>query len=299
MKTDSNKKIFSALFIALAGALWGTIGISSTYLSNAGFSVLQTTCLRSVITVIILGGCIIIQNPKLFKTRMKDLWLFAGMGIVSFVLFNLAYFTSMRLNKSLSTACILLYTAPVFVMLLSSVLFHEKTTRKKLLALGLAIGGCVLVSGLGGNVTGTGFLFGLASGLGYALYSIFSIFALKTNNFFTAIFYAFLFASLGTVPFANWIDVFELTIKNPPSLIYLFVISVFSTILPYIFYTMGLRHIEASKASIIACVEPLVATLVGLLVFGQTLSFFSFVGMAMILLAVILLNVQFSNKGWN
>ena len=73
---------------------------------------------------------------------------------------------------SLSTAAILLYTAPTIVMLLSALFFKEKITPIKLAALVMAFAGCCLVSGLGQGENALslgGLLFGLGSGVGYAL----------------------------------------------------------------------------------------------------------------------------------
>lgn len=53
---------------------------------------------------------------------------------------------------------------------------------------------------------------------------------------------------------------------------------------------MGLRAVEASKAGIIATIEPMVATLVGILVFSEPLTFLSGLGILLILSAVIVLN---------
>ena len=60
--------------------------------------------------------------------------------------------------------------------------------------------------------------------------------------------------------------------------------------IPFLPYTLGLRTVEASKAGILATIEPLVATLVGILVFSEPLTLLSGSGIVLILLAVILLN---------
>ncbi len=60
--------------------------------------------------------------------------------------------------------------------------------------------------------------------------------------------------------------------------------------IPFLSYTLGLRTVEASKAEILATIEPLVATLVGILVFSEPLTLRSGSGIVLILLAVILLN---------
>lgn len=96
---------------------------------------------------------------------------------------------------SLSVAAVLLYTAPAFVMVLSYLLFHEKFTVRKSIALVLTFVGCVFVTGIIGSsqtLSGKGILIGIGAGFGYALYSIFGRFALKKGyDSFTISFYTF------------------------------------------------------------------------------------------------------------
>jgi hypothetical protein len=74
-----------------------------------------------------LGVFLMFYNPKLFKIKSKSIPAFFGMGVISFSLFNICYFKSMQFN-SIGTACILLYTAPIFVMLLSALLLFYLVT---------------------------------------------------------------------------------------------------------------------------------------------------------------------------
>ena len=110
-----NKFIFSGM-VLLSGILWGTIGLFTVPLSKYGRESVSITAVRSLITAILLGLFIFFYDKSLFRIKIKDIWTFFGMGVISFSFFNICYFQSMRYN-SLGTACILLYTAPIFVML--------------------------------------------------------------------------------------------------------------------------------------------------------------------------------------
>ncbi len=285
-----NKLVFSGM-VLLSGILWGTIGLFTVPLSKYGLDSVSITAVRSLITAILLGLFLLFYDKSLFRIKIKDIWTFFGMGVISFSFFNICYFQSMRYN-SLGTACILLYTAPIFVMLLSAVLFKERLTPIKLVCLGLSVMGCVLISGIGGTASVLGLLFGIGSGFGYALYSIFSVYALRRNHFFTSIFYAFVLSALCLAPFCNWGKVVQTTMQTPTMGILLLGIAVVTTVLPYILYTWGLKAVPAGEASVIACVEPLVANLVGLIAFNQTPTVFSVIGILLILTAVILLGLQ-------
>lgn len=64
-----------------------------------------------------------------------------------------------------------------------------------------------------------------------------------------------------------------------------------TAVIPFLAYTLGLRHVEASKAGILATVEPMVATLIGIFVFSEPLTLMSGLGVLLILTAVVILNV--------
>ena len=271
------------------------MGLFTTPLRQKGIDSISVVAVRSMLTAIMIGIILLIINPKLFKIKPRDLWCFLGMGIASFSFFNICYLKSMELNNSLGTACILMYTAPVFIMLLSALLFREKITPIKLLCLAFALLGCILISG-GESVTPLGLIFGLGSGLGYGLYSIFSVYALKKYSFLTATFYAFVFSTISLLPFTNFGKIFTLISADGTTLLLFLGLALLITVLPYIIYTCGLRVVPASEASIIACIEPLVATLVGILVFKQKMGITAIIGMTFILAAVIILSRKGPSK---
>ena len=54
--------------------------------------------------------------------------------------------------------------------------------------------------------------------------------------------------------------------------------------------------VEASKAGILATVEPMVATIIGIVFFSESLTVFSGLGILLILAAVIILNLKKKDK---
>ena len=172
-------KKLAPFLVILAGCLWGTMGIFVRHLNAIGLEAMEIVEARAVLTAVSMFAALMVFRRDLLRVNIRDLWVFAGGGIVSVILFNFCYFQTIQ-RASLSTAAILLYTSPVFVLLLSVPLFGEKLTKKKILCLMLAITGCALASGLAGGMalSPMTLLFGLGSGFGYGLYSIFSRFAL-------------------------------------------------------------------------------------------------------------------------
>jgi drug/metabolite transporter (DMT)-like permease len=219
---------------------------------------------------------------------LSDTKYFIGTGILSFAFFNWCYFTTKN-NTSLSIAAILLYTAPAFVMTFSVILFKEKLTSLKVISLILTFIGCILVTGYfqgsSGKISLIGIITGLGSGLGYALYSIFGNYALKKYDSMTVTFYTFIFASLGLIPVTNFRGITEL-FSNINVIYYSIGIGIFTTVLPYLLYTKGITHLEISRASIIATIEPVVATIVGVFVFKETVTLYKILGIVLVIIAV-------------
>lgn len=280
--------------VLLGATLWGTIGIYVDELSAAGFTALQIVTLRVVTAAIMLVCYLAVKNPDLLKIEWKDSFSFIGTGIFSIVFFNWSYFTAIE-EVSLSVAVILLYTGPAFVAILSRIFFNEPLTLMKTSALILTIIGCAFVVKVippeGQTISMYGFLIGLASGFGYALYSIFGKHALKKYNPLTVITYTFLFAAGVMLP-VNGPTIDLGLVHEARVWLVILGLGCLPTALAYWLYTYGLSQIESSRAAITATVEPLVAVLIGTLVYNDQLSFYQFSGMLLILIAVVLIQFK-------
>ncbi|WP_270180980.1 DMT family transporter [Alkalihalobacillus sp. CinArs1] len=284
------------LLIAIGASLWGIIGVFVTYLYELGFTPIQVVAIRVLTAAIFMSSYVLFKNRNLFNIRLKDSRYFIGTGIISIVLFNWCLFSSME-ESSISIAFILLYTAPAFVTILSRLLFKEALTPRKMTALLITLVGCSLVIGIfsssSSSISLYGLILGLGSGFFYALYSIFGKFALNKYDSLTVTVYTFLFATIAIVPFSGLESKIGM-FTNLNVLGLIIGLGFLSTMLPFIFYTKGLQHVESSRASIIATVEPVVASLVGFFIFNETLSMWQYIGMIMVISSVII--VQESKK---
>ncbi len=285
------------IYVFLGAALWGIIGLFIEELSQAGFSAFQIVTLRVVGASVMLVLFVAITNPDLLKINLMDSMSFVGTGIFSTVFFSWAYFTTIE-EVSLSIAVILLYTGPAFVVILSRIFFKEPMTSRKIGALVLTLFGCVLVIKVfpvtADRISWYGILVGLGSGFGYALYSIFGKHALKKYHPLTVITYTFVFASAVMLP-ASGITISTTDLQSTHVWINILGLGFFPTALAYYLYTMGLSMVESGRASIAATIEPLVATLLGVFVFNEVLTAFQFVGMLLVLAAVVLIQFKTAN----
>jgi len=282
-----------SIMILAAGILWGFMGFFVKHLEAMGIASTGAVMLRCCVAAVCFGLTIVLTDRKLFIVHAKDIWCFIGSGILALLFFTYCYFTSMS-YISLSTAAILLYTAPIIVSVMSFFLFGEKLGISKILALIMAFAGCCLVSGFGsGGASLRGILLGLGSGLGYALFSIFARFALNRGyNSLTVNFYSCLLAGCGAMLIWDPSITFSIAFSSPSNAAWAIATGFVSCFLPYLLYTKGLEGMETGKASIMASLEPVVATLVGVFIFSQPLSVLNGFGVALVLAAIAVLNIK-------
>ncbi|GGA87796.1 DMT family transporter [Ornithinibacillus halotolerans] len=285
----------SFLLIMLGAALWGTIGWFVKNLYYYGFTPMEVVTLRVTFTSIIMITYLLFTSPKTLKLiRFIDVRYFIGTGILSIIFFNFCMFTTIELS-TIPIATALLYTAPAFVSILSYFLFKESFTKIKVIALGgTLIGSCLVVGIIPldlNNIPTVSIIFGLGSGLGYALYSIFSKYALRKYNSMSITAFTFIVATVTLLPFFPYSEKLSL-LFNIEVLFYAVGLGLFPTAIAYIVYTYGLKHTEASKASILSTIEPVVATIIGIFVFHEAFTIIQMIGMALIISAVILMQYK-------
>lgn len=285
------KKIASLLII-LAGVIWGTMGVFVTEMEAMGFSSLQISSIRVTVAAIIFVITVLFTDKSRFKINIRDLWIFFVMGFGCVLGMSMLYFYTI-VNTSLSAAAILLYTSPIWVILISAIVFKEKITWQKLVALICAFAGCVLVSYTGGETGSIGirfFLTGLGSGIAYGLYSIFGTVALKKYHPYTVTMYSFIFAAI-----SSWFIIkpcgIASVVQAYPNKVYMIVwmilVGFVTAYATFMLYTLGLKYTAPGKAAIMACTEPLTATVLGVFMYRQSASL---TGILLIFFAIMLVN---------
>ena len=294
MEKGKNTRVPGALLILLAGTFWGSMGMFTRPLNAFGFSALLLVFLRLGIGAAVFALILLVRDRQGLRIDARDIPLFLGLGLASVLFFTFCYFRAIELMP-LSTAAILLYTSPIWVMLMSFLFFHEPVTKRKLFALALAFAGCVLVSGAGrGTGAGSGLLYGLGAGFGYALYSILGTVALRRYRPMTVTFWTFLIAAAGSFLLCDRQELLTgLRAVREASMLWLLpAIAVVTAVVPYLSYTKGLQTTEPGRAAILATVEPVVATVLGALVYREKLSVPAFLGILAVLTAIVLLNLK-------
>ena len=286
---DDNRK--GALLIILAGTCWGVISIFINYLSAAGLGEMQISFLRQFFAVLVFALIILIRDRSKFRIPVKDLGLLMIVGFINGVLFNFLYFYTI-INSRASIAVVLLYTSPVFVIILARIFFKEKITGLKFIALVLTVIGCVFVTG----VLGEGYmpppaaiLTGVLTGLAYALNNILTSAAVKRNDPITVTFYTLFFSFMFLIPFSGWSSLTSLCRSNPMILVVAFVMCLVTAVFAQYFFSLGLGLIESGKAAIYGATEPIVGSLVGILIFHEESNLMKIAGIIMVVAAILLI----------
>jgi len=268
--------------IVLASVLWSLAGILAKMIHGmtAQSIIFYRVTFASVIFFIAL---LISGNLKIIKPGNRKIYLIA-FGILQTATM-LAYFVAI-LNASVSVAVLMLYTAPVYVTVLSPWLLKEAATKKGIIALILSIIGIVLIVDPGKlyfPAYSLGILAGIISGITYAFQIMTSKYVSKTYSGYTQAFWASVISMLVLFPisFAPVNVVFS-------NMIYLVLLAIFPTILAVSLYFNGLKKVKTSSASILALIEPVSAVILAVLILKEQVTALELAGGVLILAAAAL-----------
>ena len=279
------------IYIIIAGILWGTSGIFVHFLTPYGFSSVQMTAVRGAVSFIGMAIYALISDKKLFKIKPTDLLFFAPIGATLFFTAFL-YYTAMTMT-SVSTAVVLMYMAPVYVMIFSVLFLGESFSKMKLFSVCAMLIGCALVSGIIGGIEFDvlGIIFGFLSGVSYATYNILTKVALRgKRNAVSMTVYSFLFMAIIAICVANPADIVDKAVANPwPAIPLLIGIGIATFVIPYFLYTLAMRDLPAGTASALGIVEPMAATIFSVLFLEEKLGWLPAIGIVLILVAVFML----------
>ena len=281
--------------VFLAGALWGCIGPFMQGMNNMGAGSDLISLMRQGFGCLMMIPVVLIacKGVRKLKVDRRSLFVLMLMGLFSEAVFNLCYSSAVA-RVGVATGAVLLYTAPIFVMILARILYSELVTPMKILAIVLNLAGCTLTvtngdfSGV--NFETAGVIFGVLAGFFYALVTIFGKYLGDNVDPYVTCFYNFLFGTFFLVLFTRpW--TLDFSIFSPKVYLLGAGIGLFGTVLPYIFYMTGLtRPVEASKVPLIASVETVVAALLGVLLFQEAFGFAKLLGIVLVFLSVVVIN---------
>ena len=293
MNSEQNK---GYLMVLTAGALWGTIGFFATLLSNLGLGAAPVAFFRLLSASIMLALILLVKGKgiRLFKISRRGLISCMLVGFVSQAFYNVCYMNAIE-QGGMATAAVFLYTSPIYVALISRILFKEALTKNKILAILINIVGCIITV-TGGDFSTMklsifGLIMGILAGFTYALLPILSRTGADKEDPFTSAFYGQAFGALLLFflirPYNGIGAEFSLQM-----LLVLIGFGIVPSAMGYIVYYAGIgKVIETSRIPVLASVETVVAAVVGLVVFGQGLSLMKVIGIALVLCSIAVMNM--------
>lgn len=264
--------------------LWALLGVFSQRLLSAGVPATEVAFWRATLATPLFVAHA--ARSRSLRVRPRDLPGLAGFALVGVTLF----YASLNLAidaGGVSLAFVLLYTAPAFVALLAAALLGEPLTRGKGALVALSVAGVAMVSAGGGaGVTPTpaAVAWGLTAGLSYSSYYLFGKWVLRRYAPATVFAYVMPVGAVGLLPLVR----FEALGAGGGAWLDLVLMAVLSTYLAYFVYYSGLRTVEASRAVLVATLEPLLAAVLAAVLFGERLGALGVVGGALVLVAATL-----------
>ncbi|RJX16009.1 hypothetical protein CW703_03215 [Candidatus Bathyarchaeota archaeon] len=285
------QKKIGFILVSLAGACYGSSGVLGKMLMNTGLQPETVVMYRVSLGFLILATAFLILNPTSLKVKLEKIPYLMVCGIVGVVVGILTYFYAVKLISA-SIAVILLYTYPVFALVLAKIFVGERITALKIFAATLVLVGCFLtVKGYSLTylkLTCLGVVFGLISGFSYSIYMVLSKIMLKDVNESAVIFYTLGFGSL-VLLLINFFNQSLLVSLELDVWVLIVLIAIIPTTLAFTFLIFGLKYLEAGRASIYSTFEIVSAILLAFIFLGERLEIFQGLGAILVVFSIFLI----------
>lgn len=282
---DSERTGLMLVFLSAVG--FGTLGIFGIYAQRADLSIPTVLVFRFLFATIVVWA-FLAWKGQLTLLHGRALLIALGLGAFGYATQSGLYFVGLEFMTA-GMVAIVLYTYPVFVVVLAVALIGERVSRSMLIALCFALGGIALVTGA--NPAGAslvGVLIVLGAALAYAAYITLSRAMLMTID--PIVLTAYVLPAAGTSFVVIGTAGGDLTIPQTLSAwTILLCLGIFATAIPVVAFFAGLKQIGASRAGIISTAEPPVTVALGAVLFAEPVTMTTVIGGILILIGVIIL----------
>lgn len=282
------------LFIAVAAVFWSVQGVLGKFLGS-DLAPMQTAFARIFTGFLLIFAFTFIKHREELRIDTGDMFKLAIMGVVCQSGTSMFFFYSVS-KTSVAAATALMYTAPIFAIFISRMVFGEKITPLKLLAVAVCSVGVFLTVTMGnvGVLTGSvvGVLSGLSAGIVYSLNSIIGKSIMRKCSNWAVLTYSFGFGSLFMAPFCDPLGIVPMLAK-PNVIIGIILMGLLPTFCAFGFYFTGIaKGAQPSKLGIVATLEAALAVIWAALLFGEPMGFIRVLGILGIFAAVYILYVE-------
>jgi len=291
--TKISNRVQGVLTVILATVCWSTSSILINLIhQNFSIPAVSLAFWRDLSTFSVLLAGILIFQPSLLKIKRSDLPWFMAMGAISIGLFHVTWNSSVVLLGA-SVATVMQSNAPIFVTVIAWLFLGEALTSRKVFAVILAVTGTVLCAGIinagGKEITIAGLTIGLVGAIAYGTYPLFGKKLAGNYSQWTILFYIFTFGWLTLLPFQ-----FNMRLPWPvPETVlgYFVALILISTIGGFGIFTLALKWIQASVASITATSEIVFAAVLAYFILSERLDAWQILGAGLVISGVILISL--------
>lgn len=281
------------LLAALAAAMWALNGSLARYLLDDDVSALRLAQLRALLSWVLVVGVLAIARPHLLRIRREDVPRMAFLGIAGLAMVHVTYFLAID-RLQIGAALTIQYLGPLLILLWLRLAHGRHLKRGLWGAAGLSLAGCFLVVRAYDvrALDGLGLVAALGAAASFAVYLVASERAGHRHSPVTTLAWGFGFASLfWLVVQPPWLFPFA-RFDSPGNVGLGLGVVVIGTLAPFLCMLAAVRHIPASRAAVVATLEPVLAAVIAWFVHDEALSAVQIAGGMAVVAAVIWVQIQ-------
>ncbi|GAA0721212.1 DMT family transporter [Clostridium malenominatum] len=282
------------LRIIISMAIFGSVGL---FVKNIDLPSIEMVFLRALIATVFL---LIVKNVgKKKKTKEEDkgenkkddkknIALLIISGVV--MVFNWLFLFQAYKYTTVANGTLSYYAAPIFIVLLSPIVLKEKITFKKIVSVGIAMGGLALIvlnqpQVPGGNyIHSKGIFYGILAATFYATVILLN----KSIEGFSGYYRTYIQMTISTLTLLP-IVIYRgnLHILDFKSMANILILGVIHTGVAYVLYFSSIEHVTAQRASLLSYIDPISAVVYGTIFLGEPLSIYHVIGGIMIIFSTL------------
>ncbi len=281
--------IIGSLFLIIASSIWGGMFVVVKVVVSV-IPPLELVWIRYLIALVALVIIGLVTKQK-WKIKKKHIGLITAISIVGYVISIVTQETGTMLSNA-QMGAIITSTTPAFMVVFASLILKERLTFKKAISVSLATIGVIIIVGID-DINMSSILGGISLIIAALTWALMSVLIKCLPSDYSQIvvnIYATLIAFVVLTPFVitklSKLNMSELT--NPSIWGGLLYLGIVSTAIAFLLWNRGLQMLNASGGGIFFFFQPVVGTLLGWLILGETISITFWFGSFLILLGVLI-----------
>jgi drug/metabolite transporter (DMT)-like permease len=299
IEKTKNHKFVKKYFFAIIGlpiVFWAS-AFSFIKIGLTELSPVNLTIMRLLITCIVFSSIYIIFKKNFSHLKKKDILPIFFLGFFGIIIYHLGLNYGEQ-YVSASVSSLIIATIPIFTAILATIFLKENITLKIAFGIILSLIGVIVISTLGSNKTSIEiqYIYGaigvVIASIVAAGYTIVGKKLLKRYSAISLTFYAFIFGSIGLFPFVSsslFVEVANMSYIGWASVIFL---SIFPTIIGYVFWYVALEVKDASKLGAYLYFIPILSTIFSYFLLDERITLFFVLGGSLVLIGLIIVNKQ-------